>query len=141
MRLSHTIRGVTYSFADLKELLAKASPARSGDELAGISAATAEERVAARFVLADLPLRHFLTEAVIPYESDEVTRLIVDAHDTAAFAPIASFTVGEFRNWLLDEQASDAALSAVRKSKPDAAAARVAVAALMAELNDPSVAP
>ena len=113
MRLSHTIRGVTYSFADLKELLAKASPARSGDELAGISAATAEERVAARFVLADLPLRHFLTEAVIPYESDEVTRLIVDAHDTAAFAPIASFTVGEFRNWLLDEQASDAALAAL----------------------------
>ena len=113
MRFSHTIRGVTYNFADLKELLAKASPPRSGDELAGISAASAEERIAARFVLADIPLRHFLNEAVIPYESDEVTRLIVDAHDPAAFAPIASFTVGEFRDWLLDEQASDSALAAL----------------------------
>jgi len=113
MRLSHTIRGVTYGFADLKELLAKASPLRSGDELAGISAATAEERVAARFVLAGLPLSHFLNEVVIPYESDEVTRLIVDSHNDAAFAPIASFTVGEFRNWLLDEQASGEALSAL----------------------------
>jgi ethanolamine ammonia-lyase large subunit len=111
MRFSHTIRGVTYGFADLKELLAKASPLRSGDELAGICAASAEERVAARLVLADLPLRHFLDEVIIPYESDEVTRLIVDTHDDAAFAPIASFTVGEFRNWLLDDQASGDALA------------------------------
>jgi ethanolamine ammonia-lyase large subunit len=111
MRFSHTIRGVTYGFADLKELLAKASPLRSGDELAGICAASAEERVAARLVLADLPLRHFLDEVIIPYESDEVTRLIVDAHDDAAFAPIASLTVGEFRNWLLDDQASGDALA------------------------------
>jgi ethanolamine ammonia-lyase large subunit len=111
MRFSHTIRGVTYGFADLKELLAKASPLRSGDELAGICAASAEERVAARLALADLPLRHFLDEVIIPYESDEVTRLIVDTHDDAAFAPIASFTVGEFRNWLLDDQASGDALA------------------------------
>ena len=103
MRMSHTIRGVTYNFAGLKELLAKASPLRSGDQLAGINAATAEERVAARFVLADLPLNHFLDELVIPYESDEVSRLIVDSHDNDAFAPIASFTVGEFRDWLLDD--------------------------------------
>ena len=113
MRLSHTIRGVSYVFADLKELLAKASPLRSGDELAGICATSAEERVAARYVLADLPLKHFLDEAVVPYESDEVTRLIVDSHDSAAFAPIASFTVGEFRDWLLDEQAAGEALRAL----------------------------
>ncbi len=81
MRMSHSIRGVTYGFADLKELLAKASPPRSGDQLAGVCAASAEERVAARFVLADLPFRHFLDELVIPYETDEVSRLIVDAHD------------------------------------------------------------
>ena len=113
MRLSHTIRGVSYVFADLKELLAKASPLRSGDELAGISAASAEERVAARFVLAELPLKHFLDEVVVPYASDEVTRLIVDSHDSSAFAPIAPFTVGEFRDWLLDEQASGQALTAL----------------------------
>ena len=113
MKLSHTIRGITYNFGSLRELLAKASPRRSGDELAGVSAATAEERVAARFVLADLPLRHFLAEAIIPYEGDEVTRLIIDTHDAAAFAPIASFTVGEFRNWLLDGQVSGELLSAL----------------------------
>jgi ethanolamine ammonia-lyase large subunit len=124
MRMSHAIRGVTYRFAGLKELLAKASPLRSGDQLAGISAATAEERVAARFVLADLPLRHFLDELIIPYESDEVSRLIVDAHDDAAFAPIASFTVGEFRNWLLDDQASGEALAALSPGlTPEMAAA------------------
>jgi ethanolamine ammonia-lyase large subunit len=113
MPLSHTIRGVSYVFANLKELLAKASPLRSGDELAGICAASAEERVAARYVLADLPLKHFLDEVVVPYESDEVTRLIVDSHDNAAFALIASFTVGEFRDWLLGEQATGEALTAL----------------------------
>jgi ethanolamine ammonia-lyase large subunit len=113
MPLSHTIRGLSYVFANLKELLAKASPLRSGDELAGISAASAEERVAARYVLADLPLKHFLDEVVVPYESDEVTRLIVDSHDNAAFALIESFTVGEFRDWLLGEQATGEALTAL----------------------------
>ena len=124
MRMSHTIRGVTYDFAGLKELLAKASPLRSGDQLAGICAATTEERVAARFVLADLPLSHFLDELAVPYETDEVSRLIVDAHNDAAFAPIASFTVGEFRNWLLDDQASGEALAALAPGlTPEMAAA------------------
>ena len=124
MRLSHSIRGVTYRFADLKELLAKASPLRSGDQLAGLCAASAEERVAARFVLADLPLRHFLDELVVPYESDEISRLIVDTHDAAAFAPVASLTVGEFRNWLLDDQATGEVLAALAPGlTPETAAA------------------
>src|SRR5260370_9122466 len=113
MSLSQTIRGVTYNFDSLKDVLAKASPARSGDELAGICAASAEERVAARFVLADLPLNRFLNEAIIPYESDEVTRLIVDTHDAGAFAAIASLTVGEFRDWLLSDEATGKVLAAL----------------------------
>jgi ethanolamine ammonia-lyase large subunit len=90
-----------HSFASLRELLAKATPLRSGDELAGLAAASAEERVAAQLCLADVPLRQFLDEPLIPYDSDEVTRLIVDSHDAEAFAPVASLSVGEFRNWLL----------------------------------------
>jgi ethanolamine ammonia-lyase large subunit len=86
---------------NLKTLLAKASPVRSGDQLAGIAASSAEERVAAQMQLADTPLRRFLDEPLIPYETDEVTRLIVDSHDSAAFAPIANLSVGEFREWLL----------------------------------------
>jgi ethanolamine ammonia-lyase large subunit len=93
-----TIRGVTYQFPSLRQLLAKASPLRSGDQLAGVAAETREESVAARMALADVALEDFLDDAVIPYESDEVTRLIVDSHDAAAFAPIAAFTVGEFRD-------------------------------------------
>src|SRR5262245_12240666 len=93
-----------YRFADLKELLAKASPLRSGDVLAGIAAASDEERMAARMALADLPLKTFLTEAVVPYDEDDVTRLILDSHDAAAFAPISHLTVGDFRDWLLSEQ-------------------------------------
>jgi ethanolamine ammonia-lyase large subunit len=95
---------------DLKTLLAKASPARSGDELAGIAAASAEERLAARLALAELPLTAFLAEPVIPYEDDEITRLIVDRHDPAAFTPIAALTVGEFREWLLREETDTATL-------------------------------
>ena len=106
MPFRHTIRGVTYTFADLRALLAKATPARSGDELAGVAASSAMERVAAQFALADTPLFAFLNEAVIPYEADEVTRLIFDTHDRTAFAPIASFTLGELRDWLLSEQAT-----------------------------------
>jgi len=106
MGYRHTIRGTTYSFEDLRALLAKASPPRSGDELAGIAASSAADRVAAQMALADLPLAEFLTEAVIPYEQDEVTRLILDSHDRTGFAPLASLTVGEFRDWLLDEAAS-----------------------------------
>jgi ethanolamine ammonia-lyase large subunit len=100
---AHTVGQVRYAFDDLKTLLAKATPARSGDELAGIAAATAEERVAAQMALADLPLSTFLTEHVIPYEQDEITRLIVDDRDSAAFQPVAHLTVGEFRDWLLRE--------------------------------------
>ncbi|WP_153144608.1 ethanolamine ammonia-lyase subunit EutB [Dechloromonas sp. H13] len=102
-----------YNFADLKAVLAKASPARSGDSLAGIAADTAVERMAARLVLADLPLRRFLDEALIPYETDEVTRLIVDQHDAAAFAPLAAQTVGEFREWLLAESTGEAQLAVI----------------------------
>jgi len=102
---AHTIGSRTYRFDDLKILLAKASPARSGDYLAGIAAASDEERMAARFALAEQPLRRFLDEAVVPYEHDEVTRLILDSHDAAAFQPIAHLTVGDFRNWLLGPSA------------------------------------
>src|ERR1700733_9528448 len=101
MHLAHTVGDVVWSFADLKDLLAKASPLRSGDVLAGLAASTAEERVAARMVLAALPLRTLLDEPLIPYEDDDVTRLIVDSHDADAFAPIAHLTVGDFRDWLL----------------------------------------
>ncbi|MBV8114900.1 MAG: ethanolamine ammonia-lyase subunit EutB [Silvibacterium sp.] len=111
MPYRHTIRGISYAFEDLRTLLAKASPPRSGDDLACISAASAAERVAAQMALADLPLAEFLSRAVIPYEEDEVTRLILDSHDCAAFAPLASFTVGEFRDWLLGEEASGDLLS------------------------------
>ena len=90
----------------LREILAKASPHRSGDVLAGVAAANDEERVRAQMLLADVPLKRFLNEAVVPYEQDEVTRLILDSHDAAAFAPISSFTVGQFRDWLLTEMAS-----------------------------------
>ena len=113
MTLSASVGIRRYSFADLKDLLAKASPARSGDNLAGIAANTAVERMAARLVLADLPLRRFLDEALIPYETDEVTRLIIDGHDAAAFAPLASLTVGEFRDWLLADATDGVQLAAV----------------------------
>jgi ethanolamine ammonia-lyase large subunit len=96
-----TLGGRRYVFEDLKTLLAKASPARSGDELAGVAAASQAERVAARLALADAPLRAFLDEAMIPYEADEVTRLILDTHDAEAFAPVGHLTVGGFRDWLL----------------------------------------
>jgi ethanolamine ammonia-lyase large subunit len=98
-----TIGASRYVFPDLKTLMAKATPARSGDKLAGIAAASGEERVAAQYALADLPLATFLTEHVVPYESDEVTRLIIDGHDAAAFAPIAHLTVGGLRDWLLSD--------------------------------------
>jgi len=103
---SHTVRNVVYRFEDLRDLLAKATPARSGDELAGVAARSGEERAAAQMALADVPLRAFLNESVVPYESDEVTRLIMDSHDAAAFEPVSHLTVGEFRDWLLSEQAT-----------------------------------
>ena len=109
---STTHRGTAYSFPNLRDLLAKATPARSGDRLAGVAATTARERVAAQLVLADVPLARFLEDQVVPYEADEVTRLIVDAHDRRAFAAVADLTVGGFREWLLAYETDAAALSA-----------------------------
>jgi ethanolamine ammonia-lyase large subunit len=100
-RFRSTVGVSTYAFDDLRTLLARASPPRSGDELAGVAAASQRERVAARLVLADQPLKVFLEEPVVPYERDEVTRLILDTHDARAFAPVSHLTVGEFRDWLL----------------------------------------
>jgi ethanolamine ammonia-lyase large subunit len=102
----HTIGQTTYVFDGLRDLLAKASPPRSGDRLAGLAADSAEQMVAARMALADMPLTQCLQEAVIPYEDDEVTRLILDAHDAIAFAPVASLTVGAFRDFLLSDVAT-----------------------------------
>ncbi|MCB1521612.1 MAG: ethanolamine ammonia-lyase subunit EutB [Hyphomicrobiaceae bacterium] len=114
----------TYRFDDLKMLLAKATPLRSGDQLAGIAAESAEESVAARMALADLPLTRFLNETVIAYETDEVTRLIVDTHDDAAFRQIASLTVGGFRDWLLSHATTMARLQAIAPGvTPEMAAA------------------
>ena len=121
---SHTAAGRTHRFRNLKDLMAKASPARSGDALAGIAAQDDAERVLAQMALADVPLKTFLSEALIPYEEDEVTRLIVDGHDTAAFAPVAHLTVGDFRNWLLSDAADEAALAALAPGlTPEMAAA------------------
>ena len=102
----HTIDATTYAFPDLRDLLAKATPPRSGDRLAGIAAASAEQMIAARMALADVPLGQFLQEALIPYETDEVTRLVIDSHDARAFAPVAALTVGAFRDWLLSDAAT-----------------------------------
>ncbi len=108
---AHTVGSVRYHFPDLKTLLAKATPFRSGDALAGITAESAEERVAAQMALADLPLAALLNETVVPYETDDVTRLILDTHDRAAFAPVAHLTVGGFRDWLLSYAADEPALA------------------------------
>jgi ethanolamine ammonia-lyase large subunit len=128
MAHAHTVASVRYTFNSLADLLAKATPARSGDELAGIAATSAQQRVAAQMSLADLPLTHFLNEAVIPYETDEVTRLIQDTSRTpaatAAFAPISSLTVGELRDHLLSDEATPATLTALAPGlTPEMAAA------------------
>ena len=124
MAYSHTVGGVRYGFDSLAQLLARATPERSGDQLAGVCAATAEERIAAQMALADVPLKRFLNEAVVPYETDEVTRLIVDTHEAAAFAPVASGTVGELRDWLLSDEATGERLAALAPGlTPEMAAA------------------
>ena len=124
MGFSHTIGNTRYGFSDLRELLAKATPLRSGDMLAGLAAHSAEERAAAQCALADLPLAHFLSEQVIPYERDEVTRLIVDTHDADAFSPVQSLTVGELRDWLLSDEATGERLAALAPGvTPEMAAA------------------
>lgn len=110
-----TLSNYTYYFPNLKVLLAKASPLRSGDVLAGLAAQSNEERVAAQFALADVPLKHFLNESLVPYEEDEITRLIIDTHDVNAFAPIAHFTVGELRNWLLTNEVTTSTIQALSK--------------------------
>lgn len=119
-----TLAHRTYRFASLKDLLAKASPARSGDVLAGISADSAEERMAAKMALADVPLRDILADPLIPYEQDEVTRLIIDTHDPQAFTDISHLTVGDFRDWLLDDNTDTQCLSRVARGiTPEMAAA------------------
>ncbi len=108
-----TAQHLSYDFKTLANVMAKATPTRSGDYLAGVAASNHLERVAAQYALADVPLKQFLTEALVPYETDEVTRLIMDGHDQTAFAPISHFTVGDFRNWLLSEDASTEKLTAL----------------------------
>lgn len=121
---NYTLGGQRYRFKNLAELMAKATPSRSGDRLAGVIAASAEERVVAQMALAELPLKTFLEDLLIPYETDEITRLIVDTHDTEAFAPIAHLTVGDFRNWLLSDLATPKILANVRAGiTPEMAAA------------------
>ena len=121
---AHSIGTQTYQFANLGALLAKASPARSGDYLSGVAAQTAQERAAAQMALAEVPLTAFLNEALVPYETDEVTRLILDTHDAAAFAPISHLTVGDFRNWLLGDDVDSTALAAIAPGvTPEMAAA------------------
>ncbi|WP_211442139.1 ethanolamine ammonia-lyase subunit EutB [Collimonas humicola] len=114
----------TYIFRDLKDLMAKATPLRSGDCLAGLAAASAEERVAAQMTLAAVPLATFLSNLLIPYEQDEISRLIVDDHDAAAFSRISHLTVGDFRNWLLSDAVDEQMLTAVAPGiTPEMAAA------------------
>jgi len=120
----HAIDATSYVFSDLRELLAKATPPRSGDRLAGIAADSAQQMIAARIALADVPLKKFLQEAVIGYEDDEVTRLIVDTHDASAFAAVSSLTVGSFRDWLLSDAATTEALQELSRGvTPEMAAA------------------
>lgn len=124
MPFKSTIHNNTYQFADIKTLLAKASPLRSGDVLAGLSADTYMERVAAQMALAEVPLKTFLQQPVIPYEKDEVTRLIIDTHNASAFAPVSHFTAGELRDWLLSDGAGTEMLTYIAKGiTPEMAAA------------------
>lgn len=124
MPYQHRIGTQTWQFADLKAVMAKATPLRSGDQLAGVAATSDAERMGARMCLAELPLQRFLDEALVPYDSDEVTRLIIDTHDKAAFAEIAHLTVGGFRDWLLSDAADSAALARVHTGiTPEMAAA------------------
>ena len=124
MKYSIKSRGVHYSFSSLNALLGRASPLRSGDQLAGTAAASAEERVAAQMCLAEVPLTAFLEAPAVPYDQDEVTRLILDTHDRTAFAPVAALTVGEFRDWLLDYAADGPVLTRLARGlTPEMAAA------------------
>ena len=118
------IDATSYVFDDLRDLLAKATPPRSGDRLAGVAADSAQQMIAARMALSNVPLKQFLSETVVPYEDDEVTRLIVDSHDAAGFAAISSLTVGGFRDWLLSDAATSAVLKQISRGiTPEMAAA------------------
>ena len=117
-RRTATLRDTTYAFDGLVDLLAKATPRRSGDELAGCAATSDAERVAAQWALADVSLSTFLTEEVVAYETDEVTRLIMDEHDPAAFAAVSSLTVGGFRDWLLEQAAHPGGTTALAAVAP-----------------------
>jgi ethanolamine ammonia-lyase large subunit len=124
MTYRYSVGVQTFQFADLKDVLAKATPARSGDYLAGVAAETYAERMAARMCLAEIPLKTFLEDLIIPYETDEVTRLIVDTHDKQAFSEISHLTVGDFRDWLLSDIADSATLKRVSTGiTPEMAAA------------------
>lgn len=124
MRYRITLGDTSYTFRDLKDLMAKATPLRSGDELAGIAAHSMEERIAAKMCLADVPLKQFLEEPLIPYEEDEVTRLIIDTHDKEAFSEISHLNVGDFRNWILSDDTTSETLARVSKAiTPEMAAA------------------
>ncbi|KXV72259.1 ethanolamine ammonia-lyase subunit EutB [Acetobacter cerevisiae] len=124
MGFQYSLGGERYVFDDLKALMAAASPVRSGDELAGLAATSDAQRIAARYALADVPLDLFVRTELIPYEADDVTRLIMDTHDRAAFAPFASMTVGDLRDWLLSHEATPAALTAAAPGfTPEMAAA------------------
>lgn len=124
MSFAHSIGGMVWRFDSLRELMAKASPARSGDFLAEVAATSDAERAAAQMALADVPLKRFLNEALIPYEEDEVTRLVVDSHDLAAFSPVSHLTIGGLRDWLLGDDATEASLKALAPGlTPEMAAA------------------
>ena len=124
MPFHHRIKNTTYSFGSLAELLAKASPPRAGDKLAGLAARSAEENIAAKYALADVPLKSIVAAPLIAYETDDVTRLILDTHDAQAFAAIASLTVGEFREYLLAQETTPAHLSGLARAiTPEIAAA------------------
>src|ERR1700710_407350 len=113
MPYSHTVNAHRYVFSSLRELMARATPMRSGDCLAGVAAASAAERIAAQMAVGELPLQTFLKEIVVPYETDAVTRLIIDTHNAVAFAAVAHMTVGDFRNWLLSDLADSSTLAAL----------------------------
>ena len=125
MKYRITLGDTSYSFRDLKDVMAKATPLRSGDELAGIAAHSMEERIAAKMCLADVPLIQFLEEPLIPYEDDEVTRLIIDTHDKEAFSEISHLTVGDFRNWILSDDTTSEVLARVSKGITSEMAAAV----------------
>lgn len=110
----YTLGNRTYNFKNLAELMAKATPKRSGDILAQVAASSSQERVVAQMKLAETPLKNFLNEALIPYEKDEITRLILDEHNKEAFSLISHMTVGDFRNWLLSDETTTDIIKSVQ---------------------------